>query len=50
MEGAYCVESCPTGAMILVDSEDIASGRFKPPRKGTWTGLNFASGQEGRKR
>jgi anaerobic carbon-monoxide dehydrogenase iron sulfur subunit len=50
MEGAYCVESCPTGAMILVDSEDIASGRFKPPRKRTWTGLNFASGQEGRKR
>jgi anaerobic carbon-monoxide dehydrogenase iron sulfur subunit len=50
MESTYCVESCPTGAMILVDSEDIASGRLKPPRKGTWTGLNFASGQGSRKR
>jgi ferredoxin len=44
MDGAYCVESCPTHALMLIDPEDIARGRFKPPRKGSLVGLNFAAG------
>jgi len=44
MDTAYCVETCPTHALMLVDPEDIAKGRFKPPKKGSLGGLNFKSG------
>jgi hypothetical protein len=30
---------------MLIDPEDIAKGRFKPPKKGSLVGLNFKSGQ-----
>ncbi len=30
MDAVYCVESCPTRALILMDPQDIASGRLKP--------------------
>jgi hypothetical protein len=30
---------------MLIDPEDIARGRFKPPRKGTLVGLNYLSRQ-----
>jgi carbon-monoxide dehydrogenase iron sulfur subunit len=43
MESPYCVESCPTRALVLVDSEDIAKGILKPLKKGSLTGLNFVS-------
>jgi len=45
MDMAYCVESCPTHALMLIDPEDIARGRFKPPTRGTLVALNFVSGQ-----
>lgn len=45
MEAPYCVESCPTRALVLIDSEDIARGRFKLPRKGSLAALNFVSGR-----
>jgi ferredoxin len=45
MDMAYCVESCPTHALMLIDPEDIARGRFKPPQKGTLVGLNYVSRQ-----
>jgi len=45
MDAIYCVESCPTRALILIDSEDIISGRLKPMKKGSLVGLNFVSGQ-----
>ncbi len=41
MEAPYCVESCPTGALILADPEEIASGRRSFPEKGRVTCLNF---------
>jgi Fe-S-cluster-containing hydrogenase component 2 len=44
MDMAYCVESCPTHALMLIDPEDIARGRFKLPKKGSLVGLNFTSG------
>jgi Fe-S-cluster-containing dehydrogenase component len=45
MDAVYCVESCPTGALILMDPQDIASGRLKPLKKGSLVGLNFGSGR-----
>jgi Fe-S-cluster-containing dehydrogenase component len=45
MDAVYCVESCPTHALILIDSEDMAKGRFNLPKKGSLTGLNFISPQ-----
>jgi len=45
MDMAYCVESCPTHALMLIDPEDISKGRFKPPKKGSLIALNFVSGQ-----
>jgi carbon-monoxide dehydrogenase iron sulfur subunit len=30
MDGPYCVESCPTRALMLIDPEDIARGAVKP--------------------
>jgi Fe-S-cluster-containing dehydrogenase component len=45
MDAVYCVESCPTNALILIDSEDLVSGRLKPLKKGSLVGLNFGSGR-----
>jgi carbon-monoxide dehydrogenase iron sulfur subunit len=45
MDGPYCVESCPTQALMLVDSEEIAKGKFKTSKEGRWTGLDFTSGK-----
>jgi carbon-monoxide dehydrogenase iron sulfur subunit len=41
MDVPYCVESCPTHALILIDPEDIAKGRVNAG-KGV-VGLNFVS-------
>jgi len=30
---------------MLIDPEDIARGRFKPPKKGSLIALNFVSSQ-----
>ncbi len=43
MDMAFCVESCPTHALMLIDPEDIARGKFKPPQKGSLVSLNFRS-------
>lgn len=43
MEAPYCVESCPTHALLLIDPEEIAKGKFTLARKEQWTGLNFLS-------
>ncbi len=43
MEAPYCVESCPTRALLLIDPEEIAKGKFTLARKEQWTGLNFLS-------
>jgi carbon-monoxide dehydrogenase iron sulfur subunit len=39
----YCVESCPTHALILIDSGDLVRGRIKALKKGSLVGLNFES-------
>jgi hypothetical protein len=39
------VESCPTHALLLVDTEEIAKGKFAAPRRGRLTGLDFVSGR-----
>jgi len=41
MDAIYCVESCPTRALILIDPQDIASGRLKPQKKGGFGGAKF---------
>jgi Fe-S-cluster-containing hydrogenase component 2 len=41
MEALYCVESCPTHALQLIDPEEIAKGKLTLARKERWTGLNF---------
>lgn len=43
MEAPYCVESCPTHALLLVDPEEIAKGKFTLARKERWIGLKFLS-------
>jgi Fe-S-cluster-containing hydrogenase component 2 len=43
MEAPYCVESCPTHALLLVDPEEIAKGKVTLVRKERWIGLNFLS-------
>jgi carbon-monoxide dehydrogenase iron sulfur subunit len=43
MEAPYCVESCPTHALILADSKDVAKGLLRLPKGGTLTGLNFVA-------
>jgi Fe-S-cluster-containing hydrogenase component 2 len=42
MDAPFCVESCPTYALLLLDPEEIARGTVKL-RKGGLTGLNFVS-------
>ena len=49
MEAPYCVESCPTKALVLIDSEDISRGILKSLKKGSLTGLNFVSSKGFRK-
>jgi len=43
MDAPYCVESCPTHALILIDPEDMAKAKWDVLRKGNWKGLNFVS-------
>ena len=45
MDAPFCVESCPTHALLLIDPADIAKGKFAPPRRGRLTGLDFVSGR-----
>lgn len=45
MDAPSCVESCPTHALLLIDPEDIANGKFAVPRRGRLTGLDFVSGR-----
>jgi carbon-monoxide dehydrogenase iron sulfur subunit len=45
MDSPYCVESCPTHALVFMDPEDLAGGKWGPPIKGTLKGLNFRSAQ-----
>jgi Fe-S-cluster-containing hydrogenase component 2 len=42
-EAPYCVESCPTGALILADAEEAASGKLKFLKKEGILSLNFVS-------
>jgi anaerobic carbon-monoxide dehydrogenase iron sulfur subunit len=43
-EAPYCVESCPTDALILADSNEVAGGKLKFLKHKTM-GLNFISHQ-----
>lgn len=43
MDAPYCVESCPTGALILADPEEIASGKRPFSDKGVATRLNYTA-------
>jgi carbon-monoxide dehydrogenase iron sulfur subunit len=43
MEAPSCVESCPTGALILADPREIAAGRGPFPDRGKVTALNFTA-------
>ena len=43
MEAVYCVESCPTKALVLADPEEMAKGRNALKKEGKWVGLNFIS-------
>jgi len=43
MDALFCVESCPTRALVLLDPEDIARGKSSPQKAGRLTGLNFVS-------
>jgi Fe-S-cluster-containing hydrogenase component 2 len=42
MDAPFCVESCPTHALLFLDSEEIARGTVKL-RKDRLIGLNFVS-------
>jgi len=39
----YCVESCPTQALILLDPKEIIRERLKPGEKEGWVGLTFVA-------
>jgi carbon-monoxide dehydrogenase iron sulfur subunit len=43
MDAPFCVESCPTGALVYRDAEDMARGTWRPD----WeiVGLNFLGAQ-----
>ena len=43
MDAPHCVEACPTRALMLVDPEEIAKGKWGIPKEGKLTGLNFVS-------
>jgi anaerobic carbon-monoxide dehydrogenase iron sulfur subunit len=43
MEAPACVESCPTHALILADSEQLVAEGLKPLKKGGWIRLDFIS-------
>ncbi len=44
MDGPYCVESCPTRALRLVDTEEMAKGKVEFP-EGNFSAMNFVSGK-----
>jgi carbon-monoxide dehydrogenase iron sulfur subunit len=43
METLYCVESCPTSALVLVDSEDAAKGILGRLMRRNLKGFNYIS-------
>ncbi len=43
MDAPVCVESCPTHALILADSEKLVAEGLKPLKKGSWIRLDFIS-------
>jgi Fe-S-cluster-containing dehydrogenase component len=43
MDEPYCVESCPTGALILADPDQIASGKRPFSDKGVPTQLKYTA-------
>ncbi|HTX55422.1 MAG TPA: 4Fe-4S dicluster domain-containing protein [Candidatus Baltobacteraceae bacterium] len=44
MDAPFCVESCPTKALVLLDPEAIARGAVKL-RRGAMKGLDFLTGR-----
>jgi Fe-S-cluster-containing hydrogenase component 2 len=42
MDAPFCVESCPTHALLFLDSEEVARGAVKL-QKGRLTGLDFVA-------
>lgn len=45
MDAPYCVESCPTQALVLLDPADVARGARTPARPEALVGLDFRSPQ-----
>jgi hypothetical protein len=45
MDAPFCVESCPTQALVLVDPAEVARGAWRPERAAPLTGLDFAAPQ-----
>ena len=43
MDAPFCVESCPTHALVLVDPEEIAQGKWRPQTESVLRGLDFVS-------
>jgi anaerobic carbon-monoxide dehydrogenase iron sulfur subunit len=43
MDAPFCVESCPTRALLFLDPEEIAQGKWRHQVGGSLTGLNFVS-------
>jgi Fe-S-cluster-containing hydrogenase component 2 len=43
MDGPFCVESCPTHALLFIDPEEIAQGKWRHQIGDNLTGLNFVS-------
>jgi carbon-monoxide dehydrogenase iron sulfur subunit len=43
MDGPYCVENCPTHALVLADTEEMAKGKAKFRNEGNLSRLNFVS-------
>ena len=43
MDAPFCVESCPTRALVLVDPEEIAQGKWRPQKESGLRGLDFVS-------
>ncbi len=41
MDTVYCVDSCPTHALMLVDSADLAQEKLKALKKGFLTSIDF---------
>ena len=45
MDAPACVESCPTRALLLIDPQEMAAGRFAAPRKGQLVALDYTAGR-----